>query len=160
MISRVKEKLRQLPDRPGVYLFKDRDGKVLYVGKAISLRKRVLSYFQPSRPLTAKLMQLVQQTTDLEWINTGSEAEALLYESSMIKEKQPKYNVSLRDDKSYPYLKVTIEPTASRPKMFDTSNPSTRRGSVGSCSTDCRSASASAGINRRGRVASCCSPAT
>ncbi len=116
MTSRVEERLRQLPDRPGVYLFKDQEGKVLYVGKAVSLRKRVLSYFQPSRPLTAKLMQLVGQTADLEWIGTGSEAEALLYESSMIKEKQPKYNVSLRDDKSYPYLKVTIE--EEFPRLF------------------------------------------
>ena len=105
----LSEKLKELPDRPGVYLFKDASGRVLYVGKAVSLRKRVLSYFQPGRPLSAKLMQLVRQTADLEWIGTGSEAEALLYESSLIKEKQPKYNVSLRDDKSYPFLKVTVE---------------------------------------------------
>ncbi len=109
MISRVEEKLKQLPDRPGVYLFKDAQGKILYVGKALSLRKRVSSYFQPARPLTAKLMQLVGQVADLGWILAGSEAEALLYESSQIKESQPKYNVLLRDDKSYPYLKVTVE---------------------------------------------------
>ena len=105
----LSEKLKELPDRPGVYLFKDASGRVLYVGKAVSLRKRVSSYFQPGRPLSAKLMQLVRQTADLEWIGPGSEAEALLYESSLIKEKQPKYNVSLRDDKSYPFLKVTVE---------------------------------------------------
>ena len=112
----LQEKLKQLPDRPGVYLFRDLEGRVHYVGKALSLRKRVLSYFQPSRPLATKLMQLVQRTADLEWIVTGSEAEALLYESSMIKEHQPKYNVSFRDDKSYPYLKVTVE--EEFPRLF------------------------------------------
>lgn len=109
MSNRVEEKLKTLPDRPGVYIFKGPDGKILYVGKAVSLRKRVLSYFQPGRPLTSKLMQLVEQTADLEWILTGSEAEALLYEAGLIKEKQPKYNVLFRDDKSYPYLKITAE---------------------------------------------------
>ena len=105
----VSAKLKQIPDRPGVYLFKDREGTILYVGKAVSLRKRVSSYFQPARPLTAKLMQLVSQVADLEWILAGSEAEALLYEQGLIREKQPKYNVLFRDDKSYPYLKVTAE---------------------------------------------------
>jgi len=118
MTSKVEEKLKTVPDQPGVYLFKSSDGKILYVGKAVSLRKRVLSYFpattasagrQPGRPLTSKLMQLVEQTADIEWILTGSEAEALLYEAGLIKEKQPKYNVLFRDDKSYPYLKITVE---------------------------------------------------
>ncbi|MBI3323152.1 MAG: excinuclease ABC subunit UvrC [Candidatus Omnitrophica bacterium] len=118
----LQEKLRQLPDRPGVYLFKDREGRLLYVGKAVSLRHRVLSYFQPSRPLSAKLMQLVRQTTGLEWIQTGSEAEALLYEQGFIREKQPKYNVSFRDDKSYPYLKVTAEEPF--PRLFIGRGPS------------------------------------
>ena len=105
----VQEKLTQLPDRPGVYLFKDAQGTILYVGKAVSLRKRVTSYFQPSRPLSNKLSRLIEQTADLEWIVTGSEAEALLYEASLIKEETPKYNVLFRDDKSYPVLKVTAE---------------------------------------------------
>ena len=109
MNSLVEGRLKQLPDKPGVYLFKDREGKVLYVGKALSLKKRVSSYFQPARPLTAKLMQLVGQVADLDWILAGSEAEALLYEAGLIREKQPKYNVLFRDDKSYPYLKVTAE---------------------------------------------------
>src|SRR3990167_3233632 len=109
MTSRVEEKLKQLPDRPGVYLFKDREGKIIYVGKAVSLRKRVGSYFQPARPLTSKLMQLVGQVADLEWILAGSEAEALLYEAGLIREKQPKYIVLFRDDKSYPTLKITVE---------------------------------------------------
>ncbi len=109
MTSQVEQKLKQLPDRPGVYLFKNREGKILYVGKAVSLRKRVSSYFQPARPLTAKLMRLVGQVAELDWILAGSEAEALLYEQGLIREKQPKYNVLFRDDKSYPYLKVTAE---------------------------------------------------
>ena len=76
----LQKKLSDVPDRPGVYLFKDQNGKTLYVGKAASLRKRVFSYFQPRRPLTYKLSHLVRETADLEWIPTGSEAEALLYE--------------------------------------------------------------------------------
>ncbi len=112
----LREKLRQLPDKPGVYLFKDREGRLLYAGKAVSLRHRVLSYFQPSRPLGPKLAQLVRQTAGLDWIVTGSEAEALLYEQGFIREKQPKYNVLFRDDKSYPYLKVTAE--EEFPRLF------------------------------------------
>lgn len=105
----LQEKLKNLPESPGVYLFKNRQGTILYVGKAICLRKRVFSYFQPSRPLPAKTGRLIHETADLEWIVTGSEAEALLVESSHIKEWKPKYNISLRDDKSYPFLKVTVE---------------------------------------------------
>lgn len=116
MTSPVEQKLKTLPDRPGVYFFKDSEGKILYVGKALSLAKRVRSYWQPGRPLTGKLTVLVRQVADLDWIVTGSEAEALLFESSLIKENQPKYNVSLRDDKSYPYLKVTLE--EEFPRLF------------------------------------------
>lgn len=105
----LDSKLKQVPDRPGIYLFKSEAGGTLYVGKAASLRKRVLSYFQPSRPLTARLARLVQETKDLEWIVTGSEAEALLYEMSTVKELTPKYNVLLRDDKSFPVIKITVE---------------------------------------------------
>ncbi|MBI3333654.1 MAG: GIY-YIG nuclease family protein, partial [Candidatus Omnitrophica bacterium] len=112
----LQEKLEKLPARPGVYLFKDPEGKVLYVGKAVSLRKRVLSYFSPSRPLSGKIHRLLREAKDLDWIVTGSEAEALLYEASFIKEKQPKYNVLFRDDKSYPALKVTVE--EAFPRLF------------------------------------------
>lgn len=122
METALRDKLKQLPETPGVYLFKDREGKLLYVGKALSLRKRVLSYFQPARPLTAKLMSLVRQTAALDWILTGSEAEALLYEQGMIREKQPKYNVLFRDDKTYPYLKVTAE--EEFPRLFVGRGPS------------------------------------
>ncbi len=112
----LSPKVKALPDRPGVYLFKDKEGRVIYVGKALSLRKRVSSYFQPGRPLAGKLTQLVRQVADIDWIGTGSEAEALLYESSLIKENQPPYNVSFRDDKSYPYLKITID--EEFPRLF------------------------------------------
>ena len=111
-----QEKLAQLPDCPGVYLFKDPDGKILYVGKAVSLRKRVLSYFQPARPLSPRISQLVRQTGDIDWITAGSEAEALLLEASHIKEHRPKFNILFRDDKSYPVLKVTAE--EAFPRLF------------------------------------------
>lgn len=110
----LQEKLAKLPDRPGVYLFKDEAGRVLYVGKAVSLRKRVLSYFR--RPAGGKVSRLIREAADLDWIIAGSEAEALLVESSLIKEKSPKYNVLLKDDKSYPYLKVTAE--EEFPRLF------------------------------------------
>ena len=105
----VVQRLKELPDSPGVYLFQDARGKVLYVGKAISLRKRVLTYFQSSRPLTKKTMNLVDQTKKIDWINTASEAEALLVEASLIKSKQPKYNVMLRDDKEFLMLRVDVD---------------------------------------------------
>ena len=96
----LQEKLRQVPDRPGVYLFKDSEGTILYVGKALSLRKRVFSYFQPGKPLSAKTDQMIRKTSNVEWVVTGSEEEALLYEASLIKQERPKYNVMFRDDKS------------------------------------------------------------
>ena len=116
MTPSLKEKLKAVPDRPGVYLFKDEKGTVLYVGKASSLRKRVFSYFQAGRPIPQKRAHLIRQTVDLEWVIAGSEAEALLYEAGLIKEEQPKYNVSLRDDKSYPFLKVTVD--EEFPRLF------------------------------------------
>ncbi|MCM8794954.1 MAG: excinuclease ABC subunit UvrC [Candidatus Omnitrophica bacterium] len=116
MNSRLQEKLKSLPDKPGVYLFKDGSGKILYVGKAVSLKKRVSSYFQQGRPQPVKVLRLVEEIEDLEWVQTGSEAEALLYEAGMIKEARPKYNISLRDDKSYPYLKITVD--EKFPRLF------------------------------------------
>lgn len=110
----LEARLKELPDRPGVYLFKDTRGTILYIGKAVSLKKRVLSYF--SRPLIHRLEALIRDTKQMDWMVTGSEAEALLVESSLIKEHQPKFNVLLRDDKSYPVLKVTAE--ESFPRLF------------------------------------------
>ncbi len=98
-----------MPERPGVYLFRGADGTVLYVGKAKNLRSRTRSYFQSSRGLAAKTIRLVQDAERLEFIVARSEVEALLLEQNLIKEHRPKYNVLLKDDKHYPYLKVTQE---------------------------------------------------
>jgi excinuclease ABC subunit C len=115
-----------LPDQPGVYLFKDAHGKPLYVGKALSLRKRVSSYFRPRTPrgseqalarhpgrtptLAPRIVQMMRHVAEIEVRSTASEAEALLLEAQLIKERQPHYNVAFRDDKTYPMLKVTNEP--------------------------------------------------
>ncbi len=100
-------KLAQLPDRPGVYLYKDAKGQIIYVGKAASLRGRVRSYFQDSRPRDAKTDALVGQIHDLEFIVTSNELEALILESNLVKRHRPRYNIILRDDKHYPFLKLT-----------------------------------------------------
>ncbi|HWM79014.1 MAG TPA: excinuclease ABC subunit UvrC, partial [Methylomirabilota bacterium] len=100
-------KLAQLPDRPGVYLYKDGKGQIVYVGKAASLRSRVRSYFQESRVSDAKTDALVGQIRDLEFIVTGNELEALILESNLVKRHRPRYNIILRDDKHYPFLKLT-----------------------------------------------------
>lgn len=101
----VKEKVRSLPDSPGVYLFKDARGNIIYIGKAKSLKKRVSSYFV--RLLNAKTQAMVSQVADLEYILSPTEFQAQLWEASLIKEKQPKYNISLKDDKSFPMIRIT-----------------------------------------------------
>ena len=108
--SALLERVARLPDQPGVYLLKDAQGEILYVGKALSLRKRVRSYFRPARALGARVARMVRLVTDLEVRQTASEAEALLLEAQLIKDHQPHYNVAFRDDKAYPMLKVTREP--------------------------------------------------
>ncbi len=105
----VTEKLELLPDRPGCYLFKDQNNKILYVGKASVLRQRVRSYFQKSRPSHPRLNALVKKIADIEWIVTDSEVEALILENNLIKEYKPRYNVNLRDDKTYPFIRITNE---------------------------------------------------
>ncbi|MDP2859085.1 MAG: excinuclease ABC subunit UvrC [Bacillota bacterium] len=110
----LEERAKQLPEEPGVYLFKDGTGDVIYVGKAISLRDRVKSYFQSPRNLTAKTLTMVQQAQDVDYIVVESEVEALILESNLIKKHRPKYNVRLKDDKHYPYLRVTTEETWPR----------------------------------------------
>ncbi len=113
---RLEEKIKSLPRCCGVYLFKDASGKILYVGKAANLAKRVRSYFQPPS-LTPKLGALISQIRDLDYEVTDNEVEALLLECNLIKEYHPRYNVSLKDDKKYPYLKITKE---DFPKVFVT----------------------------------------
>ena len=99
--------LKALPDRPGVYLFHDRDGEVLYVGKAKSLRKRVQSYFRREAYATVKTAELVDRIEEIEFFGAGNEHEALLLEQNLIKRHRPPFNIRLRDDKSYPYIAVT-----------------------------------------------------
>jgi excinuclease ABC subunit C len=103
----LEEKLAVLPDRPGVYLYKDARGQVAYVGKAASLRSRVRSYFQESRPRDAKTDALVRQIADLEYVVTDNELEALMLEANLVRKHRPRYNIVLRDDKHYPFLKLT-----------------------------------------------------
>ncbi len=104
----VEERLARLPNRPGVYLFKDEAGTVLYVGKANSLRARVRSYFRGQKSHSLKTRELVRHIADLETIVVGSEVEALILEANLIKEHQARFNIQLRDDKQYPYIKVTV----------------------------------------------------
>jgi excinuclease ABC subunit C len=104
----IREKLRHLPTRPGVYLMRGEDGEILYVGKAKSLRSRVRSYFSSNHPESLKTRELVKRITDFETIVVNSEAEALILENNLIKEHQPRFNITLRDDKTYPYIKVTV----------------------------------------------------
>src|SRR5512136_3018740 len=114
----LKEKIENLPGSPGVYIYRDASGRIIYVGKAKSLRSRVRSYFQESRALDLKTQHLVSEIADLEYIVTDSEVEALILESTLVKKNQPRYNVNLKDDKSFPYLKLTAnEPY---PRIFIT----------------------------------------
>jgi excinuclease ABC subunit C len=106
----LTEKLKLLPADPGVYLMKGAQGKVIYVGKASSLKNRVRSYFHASQRPDLKTQYLVQEIVDFEYIVTHSEREALIVEDTLIKRYQPRYNVRLKDDKRYPYLKLTAEP--------------------------------------------------
>ena len=105
--ERLDAQLKALPDSPGVYLFHDRDGVVLYVGKAKSLRKRVQSYFRREAYATVKTAELVDRIEEIEFVGAGSENEALLLEQNLIKRHRPPFNIRLRDDKSYPYIAVT-----------------------------------------------------
>ncbi|MDX2066768.1 MAG: excinuclease ABC subunit UvrC [Fimbriimonadaceae bacterium] len=105
----VTERLEHLPAEPGCYIYKDESGSVLYVGKAISLRNRVRSYFQPSAKHGPRIARLVAKVRDIEWIVVTSEVEALVLECNLIKQYRPPYNVRLRDDKSYPYIVMTKE---------------------------------------------------
>ena len=104
----VTQRIRELPDRPGIYIFKDAGGKVLYVGKAKSLRKRAASYLR--RPEDRRMEAMLADAAKLDVLITDTEAEALLLENNWIKQKRPRYNVLLRDDKTYPYLKLTADP--------------------------------------------------
>ena len=115
----LKEKVSNLPHKPGVYQYFDKDGTIIYVGKAKDLRKRVTSYFNRDRYESGKTRLLVKKIRHLEHIIVANEFEALLLENSMIKEHQPKYNIQLRDDKTYPWICIKKE---RFPRVFPTRN--------------------------------------
>ena len=106
----IQERLQSVPQKPGVYLMKDRKGEIIYIGKASSLRNRVRSYFQPSAPFHPRLNTLRRKIADFNYIVTDSEVEALILEANLIKEHKPRYNVNLKDDKKYPYIAISREP--------------------------------------------------
>jgi excinuclease ABC subunit C len=114
----LQDKINLLPADPGVYIFRNALGAILYVGKPRSLRQRVRSYFQAGRPLDSKTKRLVEEIRDLEYIVTDNEVEALILESNLVKQNQPRYNIHLKDDKSFPYLKLTVQ--ESYPRIFIT----------------------------------------
>ncbi|MHB1007601.1 MAG: excinuclease ABC subunit UvrC [Chloroflexota bacterium] len=114
--TELKDRVKSLPTSPGVYIYKDGQGRVLYVGKAVNLRNRVRSYFQnKGRP--SKVITLMAQAEDFEYILTDSEVEALILECNLIKEHRPRYNVRLRDDKQYPYIRVGLKDPWPRPEI-------------------------------------------
>ncbi|MFC0522403.1 excinuclease ABC subunit UvrC [Pontibacillus salicampi] len=117
MLDKIKEKLAVLPAQPGCYLYKDKNGTIIYVGKSKVLKNRVRSYFTGANDM--KTQRLVQEIVDFEYIVTSSELEALILEMNLIKKYDPKYNVVLKDDKTYPYLKITSE---KHPRLIVTRN--------------------------------------
>ena len=104
----IEEELRKLPDKPGVYLMHDKNDTIIYVGKAIVLKNRVRQYFQSSRNLSPKIQRMVANIAWFEYIVVDSEMEALVLECNLIKEHRPKYNTMLKDDKHYPYIRLTV----------------------------------------------------
>ncbi len=120
MTPALIQKLAELPQRPGVYIYRDARGKVIYVGKAVNLRSRVRSYFQESKGHSAKTLALVGQIRDLETLVTPGEVDALILEGNLIKKHKPRYNILLKDDKSFPYLMLTDEPY---PRLLVTRKP-------------------------------------
>ena len=115
----IKNLVQTLPGKPGVYRYLDKEGKVIYVGKAKNLKKRVSSYFTKNHP-SGKLKLLVRKIADIKFIVTDSESDALLLENNLIKKYQPRYNILLKDDKSFPWICIKNEPF---PRVFPTRNP-------------------------------------
>lgn len=118
ILPNIKEKLALLPNKPGVYIMKNVHNEIIYVGKALVLKNRVRSYFQTGSSVTLKVKVMVSQITDLEYIVTANEVEALILESNLIKKYRPHYNILLKDDKSYPYIKLTVQ--EKYPRVFIT----------------------------------------
>ena len=105
----LEEELKKLPAHPGVYLMHDNMDNIIYVGKAVNLKNRVRQYFQTGRNVSPKIERMISQIASFEYILADSEVEALVLECNLIKEYSPKYNTMLKDDKSYPYIKATIQ---------------------------------------------------
>jgi excinuclease ABC subunit C len=103
------ERITTFPEKPGVYIMKDKKNKIIYIGKALSLKHRVRSYFQSQKNLPAKVASMISKVEDIEYIVTDSEVEALILECNLIKYNRPKYNILLRDDKQYPYIKINLK---------------------------------------------------
>ncbi len=125
----LAEKLETLPLRPGVYLFKDKEGTIVYVGKARVLRDRVRSYFQASRPVELHKARMVEEIADLDLVVTDSEMEALALENNLIKRHKPLYNLRLRDDKNHPYLKLTL--AEEYPRLYVVRRPGEDKNAYG-----------------------------
>ena len=104
----LHQKIRTIPASPGVYLYKNAEGEVIYVGKAKNLRSRVASYFHEGRVIDAKTGTLVREAADVDYIVVANNKEALALENNLIKQKKPRFNILLRDDKTYPYVKLTL----------------------------------------------------
>ncbi|MFC1510236.1 UvrB/UvrC motif-containing protein [Candidatus Omnitrophota bacterium] len=112
-MNNLKKIIQALPLTSGVYLMKDKQGKIIYVGKAINIRKRVQSYFRKKEALDLKTARLVEEIVSIDYLDTESEAEALLLEASLIKKHDPRFNIDLRDDKSYPLIEISADPFPS-----------------------------------------------
>src|SRR5947209_19276455 len=123
-IEKLAEKAKGLPKAPGVYLMKDAQGRVIYIGKSASLRDRVCSYFLASTKLEIKKAGLLDDVVDFDILQTDSEVEALLVENRLIKDIQPKYNARLLDDKTFPYLMITTD--EEYPGVYVTREPRTK----------------------------------
>ena len=117
MNTGLNEKINNIPTKPGVYQFKNEKGEIIYIGKAKNLRTRVRSYFQKNKYQTPKNQSMIKRITNLDWIVVSSEVEALLTEANLVKEHKPHYNINLKDDKTFPYIRVTREPY---PRIFIT----------------------------------------
>jgi len=117
MNTGLNEKIKNIPTKPGVYQFKNNVGEIIYIGKAKNLRTRVRSYFQKNKYQTPKNQSMIKRIADLDWIVVSTEVEALLTEANLVKEHKPHYNINLKDDKSFPYIRITTEPY---PRIFIT----------------------------------------
>src|SRR5256714_5078987 len=104
----IKRRLQAVPESPGVYLFRDVKTNVIYVGKALRLRDRLRSYFTPGYAQTARVAELIHRATDFEFVTTANEVEALVLENNLIKNYRPRFNIRLKDDKNYLYLKLPV----------------------------------------------------